>query len=192
MSNSISIITETLVCRNPNPAAFPLSSGLVPPGRSVCFGQAVLRSVAVRPAQPTPSAALPPALLDFFLTHARNAGRRDLRCPFGCQAAHRKQRSIERSVAYYATEEGKVKKKIQTDKRVQREGRAKANPPVRGPLECSAGMLSYVAMVASLIQGRRVSEAGIGQRLVRATRQHSMARRRRIDYLVARLQRHGP
>jgi hypothetical protein len=38
----------------------------------------------------------------FFLTHPRNAGRSDLRCPFGCREAHRKQRSTERSVAYYA------------------------------------------------------------------------------------------
>ena len=27
----------------------------------------------------------------FFLTHPRNAGRHDLRCPFGCRQAHRQQ-----------------------------------------------------------------------------------------------------
>jgi hypothetical protein len=128
----------------------------------------------------------------FFFTHPRNAGRSDLRCPFGCREAHRKQRSTERSVAYYATAEGKAKKKMQNGKRAQGGVRAEANPPVPGAPECHAGMVGYVAMVAGLIEGRRVSEAEIFQRLVRAMRQHSMARRRRMDYVVAQLHQHGP
>lgn len=129
-----------------------------------------------------------PALPDFFLTHPRNAGRRDLGCPFGCREAHRKQRSTERSVAYYATAEGKVKKKMQNGKRA----RADVNPPVPEAPEFPAGMVGYVAMVASLIEGRPVSEQEIVQILVRAMRQHSMARRRRMDYVVAQLHKHGP
>jgi hypothetical protein len=128
----------------------------------------------------------------FFLTHPRNAGRRDLRCPFGCREAHRKQRSTERSVAYYATAEGKAKKKMQNGKRAQGGVRTQAPHPVTGALEFHAGMVGYVAMVASLIEGRRVSEAEILRRLVRAMRQHSMARRRRMDYVVAQLQKNGP
>jgi len=128
----------------------------------------------------------------FFLTHPRNAGRSDLRCPFGCREAHRKQRSTERSVAYYATAEGKVKKQIQNGKRVPRVVRAEPNPPVAGALEFPAGMVVYMAMVASLIEGRRVREAEIFQMLVRAMRQHSMARRRRMDYVVAQLHKHSP
>jgi hypothetical protein len=46
-----------------------------------------------------------------FLTHPRNAGRRDLRCPFGCRQHHRRQRSSQRSTAYYRTAGGKRKKK---------------------------------------------------------------------------------
>jgi hypothetical protein len=127
----------------------------------------------------------------FFLTHRRNAGRSDLRCPFGCREANRKQRSTERSVAYYATAEGKAKKKIQNGKRSPGGVRADANPPAPGAPEFPAGM-GYVAMVVSLIEGRRVSEAEILQMLVRAMRQHSMARRRRMDYVVAQLHKHGP
>jgi hypothetical protein len=115
-----------------------------------------------------------------------------LRCPFGCREAHRKQRSTERSVAYYTTPEGKVKKQMQNGKRVQRVVRAEPNPPVAAALELPAGMVGYVAMVASLIEGRRVSEAEILQMLGRAMRQHSMARRRRMDYVVAQLHQHGP
>ena len=61
-----------------------------------------------------------------------------------------------------------------------------------GDLEFHAGMVGYVAMVASLIEGRRVSEEEILQMLVRVVRQHSMARRRRMDYVVAQLHKHGP
>jgi hypothetical protein len=128
----------------------------------------------------------------FFLTHPRNAGRRDLRCPFGCRQAHRKRRSTERSVAYYATAEGKAKKKMQNGKRAQDGVRADANPPAPAALEFPTGTVGYAAMVASLIEGRRVSEAEIIQMLLRAMRQHSMARRRRMDYVVAQLQQHGP
>ena len=128
----------------------------------------------------------------FFLTHPRNAGRRDLRCPFGCREAHRKQRSTERSVAYYATSEGKVQKKMQNGKRAQGGVRADVNPSVPEAPEFAAGMVGYVAMVASLIEGRPVSEEEIVGMLLRAMRQHSMARRRRVDYVVAQLNQHGP
>ena len=128
----------------------------------------------------------------FFLTHPRNARRRDLRCPFGCRQAHRKRCSAERSVAYYQTVEGKAKKQMQNGKRVRSGGERAPAPPEAGALELRAGMVRYVAMVASLIEGRRVGEAEMIRRLARALRQHSMARRRRMDYVVAQLQKHGP
>ena len=128
----------------------------------------------------------------FFLTHPRNAGRSDLRCPFGCREAHRKQRSTERSVAYYATAEGKTKKKTQNGKRAQGGALRDANPPAPEALDFPADMVGYIAMVASLLEGRRVSQAEMLQRLVRAMRQHGMARRRRMDYVVAQLQKNGP
>ena len=46
-----------------------------------------------------------------FLTHPRNADRRNLRCPFGCRQHHRRQSSNQRSTAYYSTAAGKAKKK---------------------------------------------------------------------------------
>jgi hypothetical protein len=53
-------------------------------------------------------------------------------------------------------------------------------------------MVGYVRMVTSLIEARRVSEEEIVEMLVRALRQHGMARRRRIDYVVAYLKKNGP
>lgn len=128
----------------------------------------------------------------FFLTHPRNSGRSDLGCPFGCREAHRKQRSTKRSVAYYATAEGKTKKQIQNCKRPQGGVRAEAKPPDPDAAEVPAGMVGYVAMVASLIESRPVSKEEIRRMLVRAMRQRSMARRRRMDYVVAQLSQHGP
>lgn len=135
----------------------------------------------------------------FFLTHPRNAGRQDLRCSFGCRAAHRKRSSTERSLAYYRTAEGKEKKKLQNGKR--RQGNEPAHPRPRAAarpqtveregMQFDADIVRYVRMVVSLIEGRRVSEGEIRKMLVRAVRQHRMARRRRIEYVLSHL-RNGP
>ncbi len=135
----------------------------------------------------------------FFVTHPRNVGRRDLGCPFGCKEAHRKRRSTQRSVEYYGTKEGKTKKKIQNGKRSYGEARADHHPQLRSApqLECDgvrldAATVSYVRMVTSLIEERQVSEDEIVEMLVRAMRQHSIARRRRMDYVLAYLKKNAP
>jgi hypothetical protein len=56
-----------------------------------------------------------------FLTHPRNAGRRELRCPFGCREHHRRKRSCQRSTAYYRTAAGKRKKKRLNARRQSRQ-----------------------------------------------------------------------
>ena len=136
----------------------------------------------------------------FFLTHPRNAGRSDLGCPFGCKKVHRKRRSAQRSVEYYGTEEGKIKKKMQNGKR--RKSKAKPNSgsqpeETRQDLaldECrfDADMLCYVRMVTSLIEGRRVSMDEILKMLARVVRQHSMVRMRKIDYVLWYLRKNAP
>ncbi len=135
----------------------------------------------------------------FFLTHPRNAGRRDLGCPFGCKEAHRKRRSTQRSVEYYGTEEGKTKKRIQNGKRSQGEARAdhhrqlpRSRQLERDGVRLDAVIVGYVRMVTSLIEERRVSEDEIVGMLVRAMRQHSIARRRRMDYVLAYLKKNAP
>jgi len=136
----------------------------------------------------------------FFLTHPRNAGRNDLGCPFGCSKEHRKRHSSKRSVEYYRTEEGKLKKKIQNDKRGRAEAKGDLGPGARGvkrnlaPDEhrFDAGMVHYLRMVTSLIEGRRVSLMEILAMLGRAVRQHSMVRRRRIDYVLQYLNQRAP
>jgi hypothetical protein len=135
----------------------------------------------------------------FFLTHPCNAGRSDLGCPFGCKDAHRKRRSARRSVEYYRTEEGKLKKKIQNGKRSLVEAKASfsnsegtGHPLVLDERRFDAHMVCYLRMVTSLIEGRRVSMVEILAMLARAVRQHSMVRRRRIDYVLQYWNQHAP
>jgi hypothetical protein len=134
----------------------------------------------------------------FFLTHPRNAGRHDVRCPFGCRDGHRKRSSTRRSVEYYNTEEGKTKKKIQNGKRRQRDrGSGQAVTldevePERDEIRWDAGIVDYVRMVTSVIEGRPVSRREILEMLVRAMRQHSIVRRRRMDYVLAYLKENAP
>ena len=59
-----------------------------------------------------------------FLTHPRNAGRRNLRCPFGCRRHHRRELANHRSAAYYGTAAGKQKKERLNAARHRRTGSA--------------------------------------------------------------------
>ena len=129
----------------------------------------------------------------FFLTHPCNAGRQNLGCPFGCRDAHRKRDSAKRSIEYYRTPEGKFKKKLQNGKR-RAETKAVLNEcgPVGKNLVLPEPVLCYLRMVISLIEGRRVSTAEILEMLSRILRQHSIRRRRRIDYVVQYLNKHAP
>jgi hypothetical protein len=53
-----------------------------------------------------------------------------LRCPFGCRQHHRRQRSCQRSTAYYRTAAGKTKKKRLN---ARRQGRQAAQPQATSP-----------------------------------------------------------
>lgn len=135
----------------------------------------------------------------FFLTHPCNAGRKDLGCPFGCKDLHRKRSSVNRSVEYYRTPEGKFKKKIQNGKRgVLAQARLNhfeqagsrlvlQERKFTAPVPCC-----YLRMVISLIEGRRVSAAEILAMLSRVLRQHSIVCRRRIDYVLQYLNKRAP
>jgi hypothetical protein len=135
----------------------------------------------------------------YFLAHPRNAGRKDLGCPFGCKDAHRKRDSANRSIEYYRTPEGKSKKKRQNRKRSgagtkavinerQQADKDLALPSCRigAPIRC------YLRMVISLIERRRVSAEEILEMLARIVRQHSIVRRRKIDYVLEHLNKRAP
>jgi hypothetical protein len=144
----------------------------------------------------------------FFLTHPRNAGRRDLGCPFGCREAHRKRESTKRSVAYYRGEQGRKYRRAQNGNR-QFTGKAlapvpdtppeaKQEPPVKildtdaCPSPWPTPLLVYLRMVISLIEERPVSGEEILAMLEKVLRQHSIGRQRKIDHIIERLHEHPP
>jgi hypothetical protein len=94
-------------------------------------------------------------------------------------------------VEYYRTEEGKQKKQWQNGKRGRKRQAADARSETIDP-QPEVDLVGYVRMVTSLIEERRISRAEIVAMLARAVRQHSMARRRRIDYVLSYLRKNAP
>jgi hypothetical protein len=141
-----------------------------------------------------------------------------LRCPFGCRQHHRKQRSSQRSTAYYQTAEGKVKKEIQNAKRKQKAARGEQQsccPQEVRPqpsedslpediqlvlgevvltpdIVKSSPTLPYLTTVIRLIEGRPLRQSDLVAHLLEALRQHSMAYRTRTDYVLRFLHQHPP
>jgi hypothetical protein len=125
----------------------------------------------------------------FFLTDRRNAGRRDLGCPFGCSRAHRKKQSTRRSVAYYQEPEGKVKKQALNARRRQSPRPPEPPSPV---LPAVRPFLRYLCVMLGLIEGRPVQVWEVIAILERTVRQHRMVRTRRIDQGVTWLHEQPP
>jgi hypothetical protein len=78
-----------------------------------------------------------------FLASPQNAGREDLRCPFGCAKRHRAQQSNERVKAYRHTEVGKAKKDALNAQRYRRVAASdcepsRESPAVVDPQSCAA------------------------------------------------------
>jgi hypothetical protein len=145
-----------------------------------------------------------------------------LRCPYGCRQHHRRQRSSQRSAAYYRTPSGKAKKECLNRLRYRRSPAAADPPqsdpgaPMTSPNEPSpdegpepvelrlaevvldearvtrSPLLPYVRMVVSLIEGFRLTCQELVRLLLRALRQHSFAFRRRTDYVLRFLHEHPP
>jgi len=116
-----------------------------------------------------------------FLTHPRNAGRHDLRCPFGCREAHRKKSSNKRSVEYYQTEQGKEKKKTINDRRKKSNGvMEKTRTSEKSEIDPPA--LSHIRMITVMIEDRDVAPTEIFSMLESMLRQHSMDSRKKSVY----------
>jgi hypothetical protein len=125
----------------------------------------------------------------FFLADPRNAGRRDLGCPFGCSRAHRKRQSTRRSIAYYQEPEGKVKKQALNARR----HKSPLPPEPLSPLSPELRpFVQYLCVILGLIEGRPVQLWEVIEMLERTVRQHRMVRTRRIDQGVAWLHEQPP
>jgi hypothetical protein len=181
-----------------------------------------------------------------FLTHPRNANRRDLRCEFGCREHHRRRQAKERSKKHYRTSHGRANKKGLNGKRsVAGRGTEGERPPDRDPRGEDASssqtsssreqawrstqdpthraaeiagkearredvklaldglvldevtlvnspMLPYLAMVATVLEGRTIGIAELLQVLRQSMRQRSFDRLPRREYVLGFLNHHPP
>jgi hypothetical protein len=80
-----------------------------------------------------------------------------------------------------------VKKRALNRKRGPGTGRRRWPGEGKG-MSFDADLVRYLVMVVTLIEGRRVRAEEIRKMLAGAMRQHRIARRRRIDYLLHYLQ----
>jgi hypothetical protein len=118
-----------------------------------------------------------------FFTHPRNAGRNDVRCPFGCREARRKQKSTERSVAYYRSKEGKFKKAELNKQRNQKEICAWTTySSVGSKVEADRTIFSHIQVVISLIEGYQVVLEIIKTVVAKLLRQHRIDLKKKLLY----------
>ncbi|MFC1453295.1 hypothetical protein ACFLSJ_08140 [Verrucomicrobiota bacterium] len=125
----------------------------------------------------------------FFFTDRRNAGRRDLRCGFGCREAHRRQSSTRRSAAFYR--EHPEKKRRQNRRRYLCAARSSADGGVEAEATSPAPIARHVQVIVTLIERRRVGLDEIVEMLAKKGRQHRMVRLRRGPYGSHRLRDRG-
>jgi hypothetical protein len=113
-----------------------------------------------------------------FFTDPRNAGRKDIRCPFGCRQTLKKKNSNRRSREYYQTDEGRGKKKNLNDTR----GKSGKNKPEETEQQLDTeneeridqDLLVHLQLVAWHIEGRRIALDVIHTMVYTLLRQHSM------------------
>ena len=119
-----------------------------------------------------------------FFTHPRNAGRNDLRCPFGCRQAHRRQKSAERSAAYYQSKEGK-KKKVELNQRRNRikdMAASRSDGAAGKKIEADQAIFSHIQVAISLIEGYQVLLETIKTLVAKLLRQHRIDLRKNLLY----------
>jgi hypothetical protein len=118
-----------------------------------------------------------------FFTHPRNAGRKDLGCPFGCRDAHRRQSAIRRSTEYYQTKEGKEKKRQLNAARSEQN---RLSGPIAddddGVSEIDGATVGHIQLVTSLIEDRWIGLAEIFTMLDKILRQHSIDSAVKLPY----------
>lgn len=114
----------------------------------------------------------------FFLTDPRNAGRTNLRCPFGCRDRRRELRSQERAAKYYRTPKGRLKKKFLNARR--RPSCHATTPPQPDPW--TPVLVRYVSLILTQLEGRPVTPAEVYSLFFHIFRQLSIDQDTRTKY----------
>jgi hypothetical protein len=119
-----------------------------------------------------------------FFTHPRNAGRNDLGCPFGCRQAHRKRSAEQRSLEFYRSDAGKIKKKYLNERRSQRQSESASAENRFGASEDQepAEIVRHLQMVISFIEACRIAWQQIHELVTEILRQRSIVIGRKLFY----------
>ena len=125
----------------------------------------------------------------FFFTDPRNAARDDLRCGFGCRAAHRRRDSQRRSAAFYR--EHPEKKRHQNRKRYLHSARSHPSLVMDSGSEAPSPIVRHVRVIVSLIERRPVGLDEILDLLAKKGRQHRMVWRCPAPYDGRRVEGKG-
>ncbi len=120
----------------------------------------------------------------YFFTHPRNAGRKDLGCPFGCRQSQRTKSAIKRSIEYYKSPEGKIKKRYLN---ARRNGSCAESSPDEKPVnncepEVDQVTVGHILLTTRLIEGRAVSLKAIAGMIAQILRQLSIDKRKKFPY----------
>jgi hypothetical protein len=98
-----------------------------------------------------------------FFAHPRCAGRRDLHCPFGCRAHHRRQCGNERSKKYRDTDSGRAKKKqLNIAARIKAGQAASSDTTPPTPLEPSNQLADESSSANPLNAAAAVASSSVG------------------------------
>jgi len=129
-----------------------------------------------------------------FFTHPRNAGRKDLGCPFGCRQFQHRQSAIARSVGYYCSPEGKIKKKALNARRNKAllDSSLSCEEEVLpgGKPEVDKTTVCYIQLTTGLIEGRAISLPEVMRMIAGILRQLSIDRDKKSVYFGCG--RHNP
>jgi hypothetical protein len=119
-----------------------------------------------------------------FLTHPRNTARNDLGCPFGCRQVHRRESAIKRSIEYYKSAEGKIKKQYLNARRNDTVPEPSQDERLINSCETSvdATVVLHIQLTISLIEGRAVGLNEVIRMVDRILRQHSFDKRKKMPY----------
>lgn len=108
----------------------------------------------------------------YFFIDPRNLGRKDIRCAFGCRQTHSRKNSVKRSVEYYQNEYGKIKKKMQNDKRKNKSDSKGAGET--SEIMIDKTMFKHLQNTMSMVEGRKVGPDEVVA-MLKEMRQHSIA-----------------
>jgi hypothetical protein len=124
-----------------------------------------------------------------FFTHPRNVDRDDLGCPFGCRQAHRKQSARQRSLEFYRSDAGKIKKKYLNERRSKRHHLTESSSSTEKRFDNSedhvaAEIVRHLQMVTSFIEACRVAWQQIHELVTEMLRQRSIVIGGKLFYNV--------